>query len=121
MNVIVVTGWLMKGADVAYAVSGRKFLVFEAMLRADGDEEDTPWRCEIEDEAEIAHAEPMLTAGRGVLLRAQLAGKPFVKHGVRSGFARFLRVEHVQFVRADRAKEKELIPTEAAEEAEAKP
>lgn len=115
MNVVIVTGFLMKAAYAAYATSMRKFLIFDAMLSAEGDAEPTPWRCEIEDPGEIENAEPLLTAGRGVLLHAELAGRPFVKGEVQSGYTRFLKVKRVQFVRVDRAKAAEVVAKETPE------
>jgi hypothetical protein len=113
VNTAVATGWLLGDGETAWTPGAepRRKLIFEAMLQADGDPEPTPWRCEIEDPAQIAKAEPLLTAGRGVAIRAQLAGRPFVDHGVKKGFVRFLRVDHVEFVKADRAKP----PAEPAE------
>lgn len=98
------TGFLMHAAESAWTSgpNSRQKLVFDVMLQATGDPEPTPWRCEIEDAAEIARAEKLLTPGRGVVLRAQLAGRAFVKNGVQNGWVRFLRVERVEFVRADR-------------------
>ena len=111
------TGYLMHGAESAWTTgpSSRKKLVFDVMLQAPGDAGPTPWRCEIEDAAEVARCEPLLTPGRAVVLRAVLAGRPFVERGVQKGFVRFLRVDHVEFIRADRAR-----PEEEADEAESK-
>jgi hypothetical protein len=106
MNSALCTGYLIQAAEAAWTAGAgaRKKLVFDAMLQADGDAGPTPWRCEIEDATLIGAAEKLLTAGRGVVLRAQLSGRPFIKNGVQAGFVRFLRVDRVEFVRADRSR-----------------
>lgn len=102
MNSCTLTGYLVREGWRAVTPAGAERLQFEVMAQAQGDAEPTPWHCEIESPEVIARARDFLTAGRGVLLRAQLAGRPYLKAGVRTGFVRYLRVEEIQFVRADR-------------------
>jgi hypothetical protein len=106
MNTTLQTGYLVRDAARAYSTgaAAREKLVFEVMLQAEGDAAPTPWHCEIDDAALMMTAEPRLTAGRGVVLRAELAGRPFVQRGVQQGFTRFLKVHEVEFVRADRSR-----------------
>lgn len=120
MNAAFATGWLLRAGEEAWTPGAepRRKLIFEAMLQADGDSEPTPWRCEIDDPEQIARAGPLLTAGRGVAIRAQLAGRRFNdRFGGQKGFVRYLRVDHVEFVRPDRAKAPQA--QEEAEEEEA--
>ncbi len=102
MNTLLATGYIHRSAVRACTPAGIYKLTFEAMLRADGDEEVTPWHCEIEHPDLVNKLEDRLSAGRGIVLRAQLAGRPFMRNGVRSGFVRFLKVSDVELVRADR-------------------
>ena len=102
MNTALTTGYLMKPAEQACTAGGRYKLLFEAMLQAQGDADATPWHCEIDSPELMQRAGPKLVAGAAVVIRAQLAGRPYQKHGVHSGWVRYLKVEAVEFIRADR-------------------
>lgn len=96
MNTSIHTGYLNRPAEKAYTPTGRPKIVFDLII------DEIPWRCEIDDPDLIAKAEPMLTAGRGLLVHGSLAARPFVKRGVTEGYTRYLHIDQVQFVRPDR-------------------
>lgn len=110
MNTLTATGWLVKDAwTTTQPGTGRQLLLFDLMLENENNE-PAPWRCEIE-KPDLAHRiEAKLVAGAGVIVRAELRARPFVKHGVREGFTRFLIVDRVEFSRLPVAAE-EPLPT----------
>lgn len=96
MNTALLTGWLIKPAAICYTPTGQSKLAFELGVKSD-DGQVTPWHCEITAEALIRKAEPYATAGRPVVLQAQLAGRPFVQQGVTKGYTRYLQVTQIEF------------------------
>lgn len=98
MNTAMLTGWLQADAIATYVPgSGARVLVFDVML-ANGSEA-APWRCEIVDEMLAKAVEKKLVAGAGVMLRAELRARPFVRDQVTKGMVRFLVVDRVEFSR----------------------
>lgn len=97
MTTATATGYLSRPAEKAYTPTGRAKLIFDLIIA------EVPWRCEIEDPALIEKAEPLLTAGRAVIVQGELAGRPFVERGVTKGFTRYLRINQAEFVRPDRS------------------
>jgi len=114
MNTTFATGWLQKAGCMAYTRTGRPKLAFDLMMPADeAGDPPTPWHCEIEDRDLIAHAEPLLTPGRSVIVSARMCGRPYKKHDIITGFTRYLRVTAIEFAKVDRAN-----PVPVAEEEE---
>lgn len=103
MNTALVTGYLPKQAWDSYRPGGARIVGFDVVLKDEASAEESVWSCEIDDAAEIARVGNLLLAGRGVALRGRLAGRPFVKNGVSSGYVRFLRIDRVEFVKSDRS------------------
>jgi len=108
MNTALTTGYLTREAALATVPgTGQRKLIFEAMLQAEGDPEPTPWHCEVENPELMARAEPKLHAGRAIIMRAQLAGRPWLKQGVHAGYTRYLKVSEIEFAKTERHTEAE--------------
>lgn len=103
MNTVIATGYLPKVAWEAFTKGARKVLCFEVVLRDEGSAEESVWPCQIEDAAEMARVGNLLLPGRGVVLRARLGARPFVKNGMTKFIIYFLRVERVEFVKSDQS------------------
>lgn len=103
MNTMLVTGYLPKQAWDAYRPGGGKIVAFEVVLKDESSADESTWTCEIEDAAEIARVGSSLLPGRGVVLRGRLAGRPFVKNNVTTGYVRFLRIDRVEFVKSEQS------------------
>lgn len=105
MNCVLCTGWLQSAATLAYTPSGRQKLTFHIMVTPKTpDAHPTPWLCEVEDTEMIRTAEPLLTAGRPVIVKGELCGRPYADKGVLKGFSRYLAITAIEFARIDRAK-----------------
>lgn len=97
MTTATATGYLTRGAERAYTPTGQAKLIFDLVIS------EVPWRCEIEDPVLMERAEPLLTAGRGLIIQGELAGRPYIERGVTKGFTRYLRIHQAEFVRPDRS------------------
>ncbi len=98
MVTIIGTGWLQKDAWSAYTASGVRRLVWELMLSAEG-ADAVPWNCEIHDGALAEKCAPKLLAGAAIIVRGELATRPFEKAGRTVGHVRYLLIERVEFTR----------------------
>jgi len=102
MNTRFFTGYLPKDADLAYAPATADHgpqprLVFEVIIR-DSHGLEFPERCVIEDTGLINDYRPLLTAGRSVIAQGEQTGRQFIdRHGVKGGWVREVRVQHMEF------------------------
>ena len=96
MNCVVVTGYVLKDAWRASTATGMTKLLFDMMVDTER-EGEVPWRCEVEDMTSLLRYEPMLTAGRAIIIDGQLDGRPFNERGIHKGYTRFLRVRRAEF------------------------
>lgn len=105
MNTAHCTGYLVKDATIAYTREGKRKLLFETFIRAEGDADATPWTCEMADNPMLDVVAPLLTPGQGVTLDAQIAGRPFLKDGRQVGYHRFLSVTKITPAKVPQAAE----------------
>lgn len=96
MNMVAVTGYLLKDADERYTQSGHKKLSCDVMVACQ-EGVSVPWRCEFEEADLIERCDGLLTAGRAVVLSAILSGRIYEERGVQKGWTRFLKVLAAEF------------------------
>lgn len=105
MNCVLCTGWIQSAATLAYTPGGRQKLTFLLMVASKiSGGQPTPWQCEVEEEALIQTAEPMLTSGRALIVKGELCGRPYTEKGVLKGFSRYLAINAIEFARIERGK-----------------
>lgn len=119
MNTRFFTGWLPQGAERAYAPATREHgplprLVFEVMIK-DSRGVEFPEKCLVDDAGRIDEWEPLLTAGRAVIVTGEQTARPFAQHGVTKGFVREVRVTGIEFPNRSKAE----VPANAANDGEA--
>ena len=120
MNTRIFTGYLPGEAAVAYAPATKDHgalprLVFDVVIK-DSLGVEFPEKCLVDDPAAIARWQPLLTAGRAVIVQGEQTARPFVKDGVTRGFTREVRVMAMEFPNRGRAKTKDEEPANDAEE-----
>lgn len=113
MNLVCITGYLLKDATEAYTTGGALKLICEVMID-NGEGLHVPYRCTFNDAALILKARPYLTAGRSFIFHASLDGHMYEERGVQKGWTRYLRVEEAEFPARKLEKEPAKEPAEAA-------
>lgn len=102
MNLRILTGYLPADGAVAYAPATAEHgplprLVFEVMLR-DSQGIEFPDRCVVEAAERIREYQPLLTAGRAVIVQGEQTGRQYVdRHGVKGNWIREVRVHAMEF------------------------
>lgn len=96
MNLVCITGYLLKDAAEAYTTTGALKLICEVMID-NGEGQHVPYRCNFNSAALILKARPYLTAGRSFIFHAALDGHIYEERGVQKGWVRYLRVHEAEF------------------------
>ena len=118
MNTRFFTGYLPKEASTAWAPATAEHgplprLVFEVIIR-DSRGAEFPEKCVVDDDVLIREWQPLLTAGRAVIVQGEQTARPFHERGVLKGYVREVRVQHMEFPNRGKAKEQPAEPAEAA-------
>jgi hypothetical protein len=122
MNTRLFTGYLPAAADEAWAPAqlGRPNeprLVFDVIIK-DSQGNEFPEKCFVDNLTLVKTAKPLLTAGRAIIAQGEQTARPFIKHGITSGWMREVRVTALEFPNRARSKEETAkTPKEETEEA----
>ncbi len=108
MNVRCFTGYLMRDATTAWAPATAEHgplprLVFEVMI-TDSQGVVFPDKCVVDQPKLVAEYEPLLTAGRAVIVEGEQTARAYHKHGVLEGYVRETRVFRMEFPNRARAR-----------------
>lgn len=96
MNMVIVTGYLVKDAAEAFTPSGVRKLTVDCIVENPvGDA--YPWRCEFVSPELIRRVEPLLTAGRSFIFNGRLACRPYKERDVIKSITKFLLVDEAEF------------------------
>jgi hypothetical protein len=111
MNTRLFTGYLPADADEAWAPAqlGRPNeprLVFDCIVK-DSRGNEFPERCYVDDLELVKSAKPQLTAGRAIIAQGEQTARPYIKHGVTTGWLREVRVTALEFPNRSKPKDVE--------------
>lgn len=109
MNTRLFTGYLPADCDEAWAPAtlnrpNEPRLVFDVVLK-DSQGNEFPEKCFVDDLALVKTAKPLLTAGRAIVAQGEQTARPYIKHGVTTGWIREVRVTALEFPNRGKAKE----------------
>lgn len=101
MNTRFFTGYLPTQASLAYAPATADHaalprLLFDVVIR-DSHGVEFPEKCLVDEPRLIADYQPLLTAGRSVIVQGEQTARPFVERGVTRGHVREVRVQRMEF------------------------
>ena len=101
MNIVVISGYLPADATEAWSPATKEApsqmrLLFEVRIK-DSHGFEFPEKCIVESSEAIREWQPLLTAGRAVLIHGEQTSNPFYKNGVLSGYVRKVRVFRAEF------------------------
>jgi hypothetical protein len=109
MNTRLFTGYLPAAADEAWAPAqldrpNEPRLVFDVIIK-DSQGNEFPEKCFVDNLTLVKTAKPLLTAGRAIIAQGEQTARPFIKHGITSGWMREVRVTALEFPNRARGKE----------------
>ncbi|HWA07943.1 MAG TPA: hypothetical protein VG838_00600 [Opitutaceae bacterium] len=98
MNRVIFTGYLPTDSVMRVAPGGARKLTFDVVLR-DSAGVEVPERCFLDREELIKKHEPLLTAGRGVIIEGERTGHQYEdrRTGAKGNWIREVRVTHAEF------------------------
>ncbi|EIQ00731.1 hypothetical protein OpiT1DRAFT_05286 [Opitutaceae bacterium TAV1] len=101
MNTRFFTGYLPRDAAPAFTppaegASAVKKLLFDVVIR-DSRGVEFPEKCVLEEASLMRDYEPLLTAGRAVIVEGEQTARPFYKSGMLAGHVREVRVRRMEF------------------------
>jgi len=118
VNTRFFTGYLPADALEAWAPAtadrpAQPRLIFEVMI-ADSHGVTFPEKCLVDDANLVREWQPLLTAGRAVVIQGEQTARPWHDKGVLKGYAREVRVQRMEFPSRGGKKEAPEQPAEAA-------